>query len=159
MPRGHQLSAFERGQILAYRDQGMNATEIAKRVGRHRSTISRFVENPVQYGMKKRPGRPPRLNDRSVRRILRASSTGMFSANQIKAAQHVPLSTRRVQMIISSSPHMKYEKRKMQPKLDLKHITARLDWAKTVSSWLKEWQSIIFSDEKKFNQFKPNVPL
>jgi transposase len=150
------LSEFDRGQIIAYMDQGMSATEIGKKVGRDRSTISRFMKNPLHYGTTKRPGRPRTLDDRSVRRVLKASSSGMLSANQIRTEQRIPLTTRSVQNIIAASPHMKYEKRKMHPKLDLKHVSARLSWAESKISWTKEWQRIIFSDEKKFNLDGPD---
>ena len=104
MPRGQHLSEYERGQIIAYRDQGMNATDIGKKIGRDRTTISKFLKDPEDYGQRKRPGRPQTLDKRAVRRILRAASTGQQSANQIRMAQRVPLTTRSVQKIISSSP-------------------------------------------------------
>jgi transposase len=156
MPRGKQLSEYERGQINAYSEQGLNATQIAKKVGRDRSTISRFVANPTFYGTKKRPGRPPLLKQRFIRRVQRAASGGVLSAREIKNSFGVPLTVRRVQMIISSCPHLKYEKRKMQPKLEDKHKTARVSWAESVISWNQEWKTVLFSDEKKFNLDGPD---
>ncbi len=52
------MSDFERGQVMAYRDQGMNLTDIGKKLGRDRTTISKFLKDPENYGQKKRPGRP-----------------------------------------------------------------------------------------------------
>jgi predicted transcriptional regulator len=43
---------------MAYRDQGMNLTDIGKKLGRDRTTISKFLKDPENYGQKKRPGRP-----------------------------------------------------------------------------------------------------
>ena len=46
---------------------------------------------------------------------------------------------------------MKYSKRAKKPPLTLEHRHARLDFAKEHMSWIKEWRSVLFSDEKKFN--------
>jgi IS30 family transposase len=48
MPIGNHLSDFERGQIMAYRDQGMNLTDIEKNIRRDRTTISKFLEQSPQ---------------------------------------------------------------------------------------------------------------
>lgn len=156
MPRGRHFSEFERGQILAYYEQGLNFTKIGEKLGRHRTAIAKFLKNPTAYGTKNRSGRPRKWNERSRRRVLRACSSGELSSSQIKTSLNIPLSRRTVQRIIASCPHMRYLKRKMQPRLGPQHIHGRLSWAQQVSSWTDQWKKVVFSDEKKFNLDGPD---
>jgi hypothetical protein len=59
-------------------------------------------------------------------------------------------------MILSSSPELKYEKRKSRPKLTKIHIQFRLQWAAEKVVWGPKWREVIFSDEKKFNLDGPD---
>jgi transposase len=156
MPKGQHLSDFERGQILAFNDQKLSQTEIALKIGRNQTTISRFLADPENYGRKHRSGRPRTLTPRAERRVLRAAASENQSAKDIKLNQKIPLTIRRVQQIISSSPHLNYEKRKSRPKLKPEHITTRLQWASDKITWGRKWRDIIFSDEKKFNLDGPD---
>jgi IS30 family transposase len=53
MPRGPELTSFEIGQILAYRDLGLGPTDIGRKICRDKSTISRFLKDPENYGSNK----------------------------------------------------------------------------------------------------------
>ncbi len=71
-------------------------------------------------------------------------------------SQQIPLSTRRIQSILHTSPELKYEKRKSCPKLTNAHINNRLNWAKEKVTWGSKWRTVLFSDEKKFNLDGPD---
>jgi hypothetical protein len=73
------------------------------------------------------------------------------TANHIRVSQDISLSTRRVQQILSSSPHLRCEKRKPRLKLTKDHFQARLQWAAVNVTLGQKWRDVIFSDEKKFN--------
>ena len=62
----HHLSEYERDQIMPYRDQGLNATDIGKKLNRDWTTISKFLKDPENYGRKKRSGRPRTMDDRPM---------------------------------------------------------------------------------------------
>ena len=51
---------------------------------------------------------------------------------------------------------MVYKKRKGQPKLTKLHKKNRLNFATEKIEWDKEWDQIIFSEEKKFNLDGPD---
>jgi hypothetical protein len=69
MPRGQQLSDFERGRILAYRDMNLPPIIIAETISRTKSTKSKFLQYPENYDRKKRPGRPQTLDSKFERRL------------------------------------------------------------------------------------------
>jgi IS30 family transposase len=122
MPREPELNSFEIGQILAFRDVGLGLTEIARKICRDKSTISRFLKDPENYGSNKHSGRPRTLDPLAERHLLNAAKTVKYSANQLRLNQHIPLSTRRIQSISHTSPELKYEKSKSSPKLTNAHI-------------------------------------
>ena len=49
----NHLSAEERGQIEAYLREGISQAEIARRLDRHRSTISREIKRRAEQRKKK----------------------------------------------------------------------------------------------------------
>ena len=114
------------------------------------------MSSPDTYGTKKYPGKPLKLTKRDKRRVIIAASKGEQSAKQIKETQNIELSTRRVQQILSSTPHLQYKKRKPRPALTKTHVDTRLSWGQGKAFWLDGWHSVIFSDEKKFNLNGPD---
>jgi len=59
---------------------------------------------------------------RDLRTILLEASAGNSSAKKLKLNHDIPVSTRRVQQIISSSQHLKYEKRRGRSQLKPVHV-------------------------------------
>ncbi|GFY07685.1 uncharacterized protein TNCV_4095551 [Trichonephila clavipes] len=56
-----QVSEFDRGRIVAYRDCGLSFKEICSRVGRNQTTVMRICDRWMQEGTTDRRGRshPP----------------------------------------------------------------------------------------------------
>lgn len=46
MPKGRRLSQVEQGKILAYREQHLSQTLIAKKLNRSRKAIQTFLADP-----------------------------------------------------------------------------------------------------------------
>jgi transposase len=74
MGRGKQLSDFEMGQIMTYKNQGKSVAKISELVNRSRRVIRNYIEDPENYGTKKSPGRPAALTPKEHRRVLRLAS-------------------------------------------------------------------------------------
>ncbi|GFX18968.1 transposable element Tcb1 transposase [Trichonephila clavipes] len=56
-----QVSEFDTGKIVAYRDSGLSFRVIGSRVGRNQTTVMRICDRWMQEGTKDRRGRshPP----------------------------------------------------------------------------------------------------
>ncbi|GFV34552.1 transposable element Tcb1 transposase [Trichonephila clavipes] len=53
-----QVSEFDRGRIVVYRDCGLSFREIGSRVGRNQTTVMRILDRWMQEGTTDRRGRP-----------------------------------------------------------------------------------------------------
>uniref|UniRef100_A0A915CR11 Transposase Tc1-like domain-containing protein n=1 Tax=Ditylenchus dipsaci TaxID=166011 RepID=A0A915CR11_9BILA len=113
--------------------------------------IDRFVKNPQQYGRKKHTGRKPKISPRMQRRIISRSSNSTMSINQIRADLGIKESKTTVWRVVDNNPNIVREKMRATPNLTDQHRRDRLEFARLHMSWTHEWESVIFSDEKKFN--------
>ena len=89
MPRGTELTEFERGQIIAFRELDLGPTEIGKRLKRAKSTISQFLRNPEAYGQRKRSGRRPTLTPRAHGRLIHQLSSWMVTKGLPITSKHL----------------------------------------------------------------------
>ncbi|GFU73250.1 transposable element Tcb1 transposase [Trichonephila clavipes] len=87
----HQVSEFDRGRIVAYRDCGFSFRKIGSRVGRNQKTVMRIWNHWMQEGTTDRRGRsyPPQCTtSREDRQIGRMAVTD-HSVISRTVAQHI----------------------------------------------------------------------
>ncbi|GFV54919.1 transposable element Tcb1 transposase [Trichonephila clavipes] len=87
----NQVSEFDRGRIVAYRDCRLSFREIGSRVGRNRTIVMRICDHWMQEGTTDRRGRshPPQCTtSREDRQIGRMAVTDR-SVTSRTVAQHI----------------------------------------------------------------------
>ena len=103
-----------------------------------------------EYGKLYSPGRPTVLSDTAKRHIIRDCSNKITTAGIIKANLDLQCGIRTVQRIIAAAPNIQRKTLMRKTMLKSRHISDRLSFAKKHMSWNDKWQSVIFSDEKRF---------
>ncbi len=117
MPKGKQLTEFERGQVAALNATGMPHREIAASIGRSKTAITNYLADPENHGRKKRPGRPKKVTPRDRRAILREASNNGSTSTKIKDALNLPYHRSTIKRVLKESPIHKYSKRRGKPTL------------------------------------------
>ncbi|GFV32454.1 transposable element Tcb1 transposase [Trichonephila clavipes] len=100
-----QVSEFDRGRIVAYRDCGLSFRKIiGSRVGRNQTTVTRICDRWMQEGTTDRRGRshPPQCTtsheDRQIVRMVvtDCSVTSRTVAQHIESVTHLSVSARTI---------------------------------------------------------------
>ncbi|GFX95508.1 HTH_38 domain-containing protein [Trichonephila clavipes] len=106
-----QVSEFDRGRTVAYRDCGLSFREIGSRVGRNQTTVMRICDFWMQEGTTDRRGRshPPRgatlLEDRQIvhMAVTDHSVTSRTIAKDIESVTHHSVSARNIRRHLQQS--------------------------------------------------------
>lgn len=154
-----QLSNSDKAVILALKSENLSARDIAKNIGFHHSSVSRFLikfaKNKSALG-NNHMGRKKLTTDAEDRMLCRLSLRDRFSSASVLQGQWlkssgVQVSKRTVQYRLKN---MGLESRKpaKKPLLTKKMMCSRLEWAKKYINWTAaDWRKVIFSDESRFN--------
>ena len=157
MPRGRELSDYEKGQILALDSACIPRVKIAEQLHRSRNLITRFLNDVKGYGRRRRTGRPKKLSDIAKRRLIREAEKGKMGSQQLVKTLQLTIKGSRVRQILSGVPHLRYKRIQRTPAMQPRHEKARVDWCMEKVTWNAEmWSTVVWSDEKKFNLDGPD---
>ncbi|GFV70348.1 transposable element Tcb1 transposase [Trichonephila clavipes] len=151
-----QVSEFDRGRIVAYRDCGLPFKKIGSRVGRNQTTVKQIYDRWMQEGTTERSGQshPPQCTtSREDRQIVRMEVTDRSVTSQ-SVAQH-----------IESVTHHSVSARTIRRRLQLSGLSARrpllglpltqnhrrllCQWCDKRRMWAAEWNEVVFTDESR----------
>jgi transposase len=140
-------------------EQGLSLSKAAEETGLGKSTVQKISEKFKATGHVKdleRSGRPPKLDDRAMRSILRANAKDPFMKvreiredfNSVRPPNR-RVSNSTVQRILNQNGVRAY-KLAEKWKISEKNRRLRVDWCRKHRSWtLEDWAGIIFSDESR----------
>ncbi|GFU39731.1 transposable element Tcb1 transposase [Trichonephila clavipes] len=155
-PAIDQVSEFDRGRIVAYRDCGLSFREIDSRVGRNQTTVMRICKRWMQDGTTDRRGRshPPQCTtSREDRQIVRMagtdrSITSRTIAQHIESVTHHSVSARTIRRRLQQSG---LSARRPLFGLPLMQNPRRLhrQSCNERRMWVAEWNEVVFTDESR----------
>ncbi|GFX33316.1 transposable element Tcb1 transposase [Trichonephila clavipes] len=151
-----QVSEFDRGRIVAYRDCGLSFREISSRVGRNLTTVMRIYDRWMQEGTTDRRGRsnPPQCTtSREDRQIVRMavtdhSVTSRTVAQHIESVTHHSVSTHTIRRRLQQSG-LSARRPLLGLPLTQNLIRLRHQCCGERRTWVAEWNEVVFTDESR----------
>ncbi|GFW96562.1 transposable element Tcb1 transposase [Trichonephila clavipes] len=149
-----QVSEFDRGRIVAYRDCGLSFREIGSRVGRNQTTVMRICDCWMQEGTTDRHGRshPPQCTtSREDRRIVCMAVTDISVpsrtlAQHIESITHHSVSARTIRLRLKQSGLSARRPLLVLP-LTQNHRRLHRQWCDERRLWVAEWNEVVFTHE------------
>ncbi|GFU97639.1 transposable element Tcb1 transposase [Trichonephila clavipes] len=152
----YQVSEFDRGRILAYRDSGLSFKEIGSCVGRNQTTVMRICDRWKQEDMTERRGRlhPPQCTtsreDRQIKRmtVTDRSVTSRTVPQHIESVTHHSVSVGTIRCRLQKSGLFARRPLLGLP-LTQNHRRLRRQWCDERRMWAAEWNEVVFTDESR----------
>ncbi|GFU05406.1 transposable element Tc1 transposase [Trichonephila clavipes] len=151
-----QISEFDRGRIVAYRDCGLSFRKIGCRVGRNQTTIMRICDHWMQEGTKDRRDRshPPQCTTSGEDRQIVSMAVTYRSVSSRTIAQHIDSVTHHSVYACTIRRRLQQSgQSERRPLLDLpltqNHRRLCSQWSDERRMWAAEWNEVVFTDESR----------
>ena len=155
MGAGKNLTDWEKSEIDGLTAAGWTQGCIAKHIDRDKKAVYNEQQLSKSRKLKPKLRKPPKLSDRDTRALVIKAREGNFSArNLVFIARNdykVDIGIRRMQKILQNADYSEYTKMLKAPGLSIDNKKKRFAWAlKYMKKLPTFWQSVVFSDEKRF---------
>ncbi|GFW36136.1 transposable element Tcb1 transposase [Trichonephila clavipes] len=151
-----QVSEFDRGRIVVYRDCGLPFREIGSRVGRNQTTVMRICDHLKQEDTTDRRGRshsPQCTTSREDRQIVRMAVTDCSVTSRAVAKYTEPVTYHSVSARTIRRRLQQSGLTARRPLLGLpltqNHRRYRRQWCDERRMWVAEWNEVVFIDESR----------
>ncbi|UYV61960.1 hypothetical protein LAZ67_1007174 [Cordylochernes scorpioides] len=152
-----QISEFDRGRIMAYRDCRLSFREIGSRVGRNQITVMWICDRWMQEVTTDQRVRshPPQCTTlRADREIVRMvvtdrSVTSRTVAQHIQSITRHPGFARTIRRRLQQSG-LSASRPLLRLPFTQNHRCLRRQWCDERRMWTAEWNEIVFTDESRF---------
>ncbi|GFX80737.1 transposable element Tcb1 transposase [Trichonephila clavipes] len=157
-----QVSEFDRGRIMAYRDCGLSFREIGSRVGRNQTTVMRICDRLMHEGTTDRCGRshPPQCATLSEDRQIVRMAVKDRSVTSRTVAQHIERERERESVAHHSVSARTIRRRLQQSGLSARrpllglpltqnHRRLRHQRCDERRMWAAEWNEVVFTDDSR----------
>lgn len=157
MARGTELTRSEQRAILELHKTGIRVREISDQIKRSVGAVHKVISRGVVAQAHPRSRRPSKFDERIMRRLVRTVVAEPNSAKTVPSALQLNVSVRTTQLHMQTNLQLNWRSFKRTPPLSIRHRVARMDWALDKAGWSDEkWDSVIFSDEKRWTLDGPN---
>lgn len=155
------LTQQQRIKIVELRSKKWTFAKIASSIGCTLSTVHAVWNKYQKYEDVKdlpRPGRPPKVSERDLRKLKRSVAKGEFdTAPEFRKHVMPHVSVRTVQLKLHDIGAKAYKKQR-KPALTERHKEARLKWATEHKDWtIDDWKYVWFSDETSVSRADPSA--
>jgi transposase len=152
------LSTSTKKNILELCRKGYSTRNIAEKCRVSNAIVQKLRKNHVPDLKVSRGGRVQKLSPQDKRFCIRAITSGKLEtttavARKLQEDVGIKVSARTVGRVLQEAGMGAAEK-KEKPKLSIRNIKARLDFARRHKHWtIADWKRVIWSDETKINRF------
>lgn len=160
MPRGPELTDFERGEIVGLHKGGFSYDKISEILDYHKSTVRNVIIKYNEQGLTSaapRSGRPKILSKRSERHLINIVKDNRNESleeitEMFNTAMNISVSSRTIQRTLHNEGYSGHAAKK-KPFISEKNRKKRYGWCRMRKNWIDEWKNIIWSDESRFELF------
>ena len=154
----HPISYNQQQNILSLLQQGLSTRQVALQYHVNQKTVQRLRKTHLPDLNLSLGGRPQKLSQQNRHYCTRAITSGKLKTaiavqQELEVNLDIKVNEHTVRRALKDAglEAMKKEKR---PKLSVKNIKERLEFAKKYKDWtVEDWKHVIWSDETKINRF------